>query len=112
MAEDVAPAPPPRDLAGRCALVTGASRGIGRAVALELAAHGADVALTYVADAASAEDAARQVEAAGVRSHVVRCDVANVEEVRAMVRSVEKALGARRSWSTTPASPATRWSCG
>ena len=94
MAEDVAPAAPPRDLAGRCALVTGASRGIGRAVALELAAHGADVALIYVADAASAEDAARRVEAAGVRSHVVRCDVANVEEVRAMVRSVEKALGA------------------
>ncbi|MEE9278366.1 MAG: 3-oxoacyl-[acyl-carrier-protein] reductase [Dehalococcoidia bacterium] len=93
MAEGVASGVGAVGLAGHVALVTGASRGIGRAIAVELACNGADVAINYIAQAEGAAETARLVEARGGRSHVVQCDVADAAAVRAMVKSVTDALG-------------------
>jgi 3-oxoacyl-[acyl-carrier protein] reductase len=82
-----------QDFAGRVALVTGASIGIGRATALALARLGADVALGYRQDAAGAEETRRAAEALGRRTVVVQADVSRAEEVQALVQRVEAALG-------------------
>lgn len=71
-------------LEGQPALVTGANSGIGRAVALGLAASGADVVVNYVVDPAAAEDVAHQIEALGRKAITVKADVSNEEDVRSM----------------------------
>jgi 3-oxoacyl-[acyl-carrier protein] reductase len=81
------------DLAGRVALVTGASRGIGRAIALSLAEAGADVAVNFFTRAVEAEDVGRQVRAIGRRAVVVAADVSDSGAVAAMVGSVVDSLG-------------------
>jgi 3-oxoacyl-[acyl-carrier protein] reductase len=76
-------------LPGKIALVTGGSRGIGRAVALLLARAGADVALTYHKRSADAESVAREIEARGRRALIAGGDLANrsaVEQIFAAVR--------------------------
>jgi 3-oxoacyl-[acyl-carrier protein] reductase len=80
-------------LAGRRALVTGASRGIGRAAAIALAEAGADVAITYRARQADAEAAAAEVAALGRRALVVRADVARRDDIAALLARVEAELG-------------------
>ncbi len=84
----------PRDLQGHVALVTGASRGIGRAIALELAAHGADIAINYRSSESGARQVAEAAQAFDVRTHIVQCDVADVAAVSAMVKEVSDALDA------------------
>jgi glucose 1-dehydrogenase len=71
-------------LAGQPALVTGANSGIGRAVALALAAAGADVVVNYVADQSAAEDVAHLIERSGRRAMAVKADVSREDEVAAM----------------------------
>jgi glucose 1-dehydrogenase len=66
------------------ALVTGANSGIGKAVALGLAAAGADVVVNYVTDPASAEEVAHAIEAKGRRAIAIKADVSNEDEVKAM----------------------------
>jgi 3-oxoacyl-[acyl-carrier protein] reductase len=83
----------PQDFAGKVALVTGASIGIGRATALALARHGADVALGYHQDAAGAEETRQAVEALGRRALVVQADVSDLPQVEAMVGEVQAGLG-------------------
>jgi 3-oxoacyl-[acyl-carrier protein] reductase len=83
----------PQDFAGKVALVTGASIGIGRATALALARHGADVALGYHQDAAGAEETRQAVEALGRRALVVQADVSDLAQVEAMVGEVQAGLG-------------------
>jgi 3-oxoacyl-[acyl-carrier protein] reductase len=80
-------------LAGRRALVTGASRGIGRAAALALAEAGADVAITYRARQADAEAAAAEVAALGRRALIVHADVARRDDIAALLARVEAELG-------------------
>jgi 3-oxoacyl-[acyl-carrier protein] reductase len=74
------------------ALVTGASRGIGRAIAIELGRRGATVAINYRADEAAAAEAVRAVLAAGGKAVAVRADVSRPAEVAAMFAEVD-ALG-------------------
>lgn len=80
-------------LSGKRALVTGASRGIGRAVALRLAAEGASVALNYRAGREEAEAVAAEIAAAGGSAAVLQGDVSVAEEAEALVGAAEAALG-------------------
>jgi 3-oxoacyl-[acyl-carrier protein] reductase len=75
-------------LQGKVALVTGASRGIGRAIALELAAHGADVAINYAGNESAAREVANAVAALGRKSFIIRADVADAAQVEEMVKQV------------------------
>jgi glucose 1-dehydrogenase len=74
----------PSVLAGQPALVTGANSGIGEAVALGLAAAGADVAVNYVAGPDTAEEVCHRIEAMGRRAIALKADVSNEDEVLAM----------------------------
>ena len=78
---------------GRVALVTGGSRGIGRAAALKLGARGAAVAVNYVADAEAAAETCRALEDAGARAIAVQGDVSDPAAVEAMVAATEAGLG-------------------
>jgi 3-oxoacyl-[acyl-carrier protein] reductase len=79
--------------AGRSAIVTGATRGIGRAIALELASRGADIAFNYAKSAEAAESLKSEVESLGVRALASQCDVANTEAAAEMVKQVKDAFG-------------------
>jgi 3-oxoacyl-[acyl-carrier protein] reductase len=79
--------------AGRTALVTGGSRGIGRACCVRLARAGARVAINYRSDEEAARETARLVEGAGARALVVQADVSVPEEVQRMVDAITGALG-------------------
>jgi 3-oxoacyl-[acyl-carrier protein] reductase len=79
-----------RELEGRIALVTGASRGIGRAIAVALGRAGATVAINYTANEDAAKDAAAAVEAAGGKAALYRFDVASGAEVAEGVDRVVK----------------------
>lgn len=63
------------DLTGKTALITGASRGIGKAIALKLAGQGANIAIPYLGDPAEAEQAQKEIEALGVKCVMYVCDV-------------------------------------
>ena len=77
----------------RTALVTGASRGIGRGIALELARQGWDVCVNYVEHAEAAEKTAAEIRALGQNALAVRADVADGAAVEAMARLAERELG-------------------
>ena len=77
----------------RVALVTGASRGIGRGIALELARQGWAVCVNYVEHGEAAEKTAADIRALGQNALAVRADVANGEAVEAMARLAERELG-------------------
>ena len=82
------------DLAGRVALVTGGSRGIGRAVALALAEAGADIAVNYRSRENEAGQVKSQGERYGRRCITVQADVSVAADVSRMVQCVEEELGA------------------
>ncbi len=82
------------DLTGKIALVTGASRGIGRSIALALAEAGADVAINYSGSEAAAAETAQAVEAFGRRSLVLKANVGKTDEFEAMVKQVIETFGA------------------
>ncbi|MCZ7414357.1 MULTISPECIES: 3-oxoacyl-[acyl-carrier-protein] reductase [unclassified Streptomyces] len=75
------------------ALVTGGSRGIGRAVALRLARDGHDVALCYASNSAAALELEKEIRELGRRAHVQRADVADADAVTDLVAETEDALG-------------------
>lgn len=78
---------------GKVALVTGASKGVGKGIALQLARHGATVAVNYNSDAAGAEATAHEIRAMGVPAIVVQANVSVAADVEAMFATVMKDLG-------------------
>ena len=80
-------------LVGKVALVTGGSRGIGRAVALKLAENGADVAINYAGNTAAAEEVKAAIEKLGRKAMLVQGSVADTDGVQAIVNQVVKELG-------------------
>jgi len=82
-----------RDLEGRIALVTGASRGIGRAIAVALGTRGAKVIVNYAGQEAAANETAAAVTAAGGSASVKRFDVADASAVDAAVKEIVAAEG-------------------
>lgn len=80
-------------LEGKVALVTGGSRGIGRAIALKFAAEGADVAILYAGNTTAAGETALEIEKLGRRALVLQCDVADAAAVDAAVKETIGALG-------------------
>lgn len=81
------------DYSGRAALITGASRGIGRSIALNLASHGCDVAINYSRSKDEAEGVKAEVEKAGGKAITVQADVTKAEDVERMVKEVTEGLG-------------------
>jgi NAD(P)-dependent dehydrogenase (short-subunit alcohol dehydrogenase family) len=81
------------DLAGKVALVTGGSRGIGAAIARALAGAGADVAITYLNSRQAAENVAAEIRAKGVRAQSVQADQADPAAASAVVRQVADEFG-------------------
>jgi enoyl-[acyl-carrier protein] reductase III len=81
------------DLSGRVALVTGSSRGMGRACALRLAEAGADVIVNYVSSRTAAVETAAEISAMGRRVHVVKADVSEEDDVRSMIDYIGMAIG-------------------
>lgn len=80
-------------LNGKTALVTGASRGIGRAIALRFAEDGANVAVIYAGSADKAEAVVNEITALGVNAKAYRCNVANSAAVNETVKAVTNDLG-------------------
>lgn len=85
-------------LEGKTVLVTGASRGIGRAITLACAQAGANVALTYRSNARQAEDVAAAVRALGRRAHLMRADIGRPEDVATLGPVARDALGRVDVW--------------
>ena len=80
-------------LAGKIALVTGSSQGIGRATALRLAQSGADIIINYRRNAGAADEAKAGVEALGRRCITIQADVSQEEEVTRLFTEATNALG-------------------
>ena len=80
-------------LSGKTALVTGATRGIGRAIALAFAAEGADVAFTYRSQEEAARSLTEEIENMGVRAKAYKSDAASYEEAHNVVADVKEVFG-------------------
>lgn len=83
----------PAEFKDRIALVTGGSRGIGRAIALRLASEGADVAISYALRVKEAGETVAEIERLGRRAFAVSCNVARPDEVEALVERTRRELG-------------------
>lgn len=81
------------DLKGKTAIVTGASRGIGKEIAIQLAKRGADVAINYVSREADANTVVKELEDLGVRSLAYKADLSQMEAGRELVRKVQQEWG-------------------
>ncbi len=81
------------ELEGKVAIVTGGTRGIGRAIVLDLAANGADVALIYRVSADLAQELAESIQAMNRRAMIVQADVSSFDDAQAMVAQVMEEFG-------------------
>src|ERR1700733_3216806 len=80
-------------LTGKAALVTGASRGIGRAIAERLGELGASVAVNYSSSEEAAQECVAVIEKTGARAVAIKADMADVDEIHALFASAKQALG-------------------
>ncbi len=78
---------------GKAALITGGSRGIGKAIALELARRGADVAFNYFRSDSAAVETQREIEALGVRCLRIRANIADAEKLKQVFATIEEGFG-------------------
>ena len=92
------PTSSPQSLDGRAVLVTGASSGIGRAIAIACARAGANVALTYRGNEAGAREAAQEIDSLGRRAAVLRLDLADEASIRVVGPAARDALGGLDAW--------------
>lgn len=83
----------PNMLKGKTALVTGSSRGIGRAIALALAEKGANIAVNYAGNETKAEEVVQELKDLGVEAIKIRANVADEQDVKAMIKEVIKTFG-------------------
>ncbi|TBL75174.1 SDR family NAD(P)-dependent oxidoreductase [Paenibacillus thalictri] len=81
------------DLTGQIALVTGASGGIGQAIAIDLAACGADIAVNYLSNRDGAEQTAAKIRELGRKAVIIQADVTKEDEIASLVKQTEEALG-------------------
>jgi len=81
------------DLSGKCAIVTGGSRGIGRAIALSFAGHGASVAACYINESDAVREVAGELERLGGNGYVAQVDVTDEESVRKLVADASQRFG-------------------
>lgn len=93
MAEDLAAQTTQAEQPARVAVVTGGSRGIGRACALRLAEAGCDIAVLYAGNDEAARETVEAIEALGRRARAWKCDVANAEECAAVCKEIASELG-------------------
>ncbi|KGM96967.1 3-ketoacyl-ACP reductase [Clostridium novyi A str. 4552] len=80
-------------LTGKNAIVTGSSRGIGKAIAIKLAELGANIILNYRSDVASVEEVIREIESKGVKIIAIQGDISNFEDAKKIVDEAKEKLG-------------------
>ncbi len=80
-------------LQDKIALITGASTGIGKAIALKMAENGASIAINYIGDSAPAEEVKKQVEEFGVKANIYNCDISDFSATKEMIDQVVKDFG-------------------
>lgn len=76
-------------LKGKIAVITGGSRGIGKAIAIKFAKLGADIAINYVSSSEKADEVIREIKSHGVEAAAFKCDVSNSVEVQEMINKVK-----------------------
>lgn len=82
-----------QDLKGKVAIVTGASRGIGREIALQFAQRGADIAINYRSRQSDADQVLKEIEASGVRAMAIQADLSKMPEARSLIKKVHEEWG-------------------
>lgn len=80
-------------LEGKVAIVTGASRGIGKGIAIDLASRGADVAVNYVKSTSAAEEVVSEIRAMGRKAVAIQADISSYDDIKRMFDEAEQALG-------------------
>jgi 3-oxoacyl-(acyl-carrier-protein) reductase len=80
-------------LKGKTAVITGGSRGIGKAIALKMAECGADVAVVYAGNEAAAQETCGQIRQQGVKAEAYRCDISDFAQTEALVKSILAEFG-------------------